>query len=196
MHYLALVFGDDDGGYGFTVRDIPGFAAHAENAGLDEALGVARRVLADHIAAMVDADLPLPEARAPEAVIADPEVQEDLGGAVATVLLPAILPAGRTLRVNITMDEHTLSLVDYTAGERKLTRSAFVAEACRRFAVGENRAAVARKADDVMRNVEARMEKTARRIEEMLHGAAGTSEAERRGRNIFAHGREARNRTR
>jgi predicted RNase H-like HicB family nuclease len=189
MHYLALVFRDDDEGYGFTVPDVPGFTAHAENAGLDKALAVARGVLADHLAAMVDADLPLPEARPPEVVIADPEVQDDLGGAVATVLLPAILPAGRTLRVNVTMDEHTLSLVDGAAGERKLTRSAFVAEACRRFAVGENRTAAPQETGTAMRNVQARVEETARRIEEMLHEATGTG-------NIFARGREARKRAR
>ncbi len=134
MHYLALVFGDDEEGYGFIIPDIPGFTAHAENASLDEALAVARRILANHVAALVDHGLAVPAARPPEEVLADPEVQEDLGGSVAQLLLPAIFPAGRTLRVNITIDEATLALADRAAGDRSLTRSAFIAEACRRFA--------------------------------------------------------------
>lgn len=137
MYFLALIFRDDEG-YGFTLPDVPGFTAYAETASLDEAIAVARGVLADHLAALVDAGLAVPDARSPEQVIADPDVQRDLGGAVATMLLPAVLPAGRTLRINITIDENMLGLIDRAAGERKLTRSAFIAEAARRFAVGED----------------------------------------------------------
>lgn len=137
MYYLALIF-RDDGGYGFTLPDVPGFTAHAPTDSLDEAVVAARGVLADHLAALVDAGLPVPDARPPEQVIADLDVQEELADAVATMLLPAVLPAGRTLRVNITLDENMLHLIDRAAGERKLTRSAFIAEAARRFAVGED----------------------------------------------------------
>jgi predicted RNase H-like HicB family nuclease len=171
MHYLALVFRDDVQGYGFTVPDIPGFTAHAENAGLDAALAVARRTLADHLAALVDAGLPIPEARAPEDVIEDPEVQEDLGGAVASILLPAILPAGRTLRINITIDEATLALIDRAAADRNLTRSAFMAEASRRFA--DPSAAVETKRQRKPGLV-AQLEQTQREIQDALDEAAGT----------------------
>jgi predicted RNase H-like HicB family nuclease len=136
MHYLALIFRDDEG-YGFTLPDVPGFTAYAPTDSLDHAVAVARGVLADHLAALVDAGHPIPSARAPEQLIADPDLREDIGGAVATMLLPAVLPAGRTLRVNITIDENMLGLIDRAASERKLTRSAFIAEAARRFAVGE-----------------------------------------------------------
>lgn len=137
MHYLALVFANDAGGYGFTVPDIPGFAADAGDAGLDEALAVARRVLAHHLAALADAGLAIPAARQPQDVVDDPQLCEDLAESVAQVLLPAILPAGRTRRINITMDENILSLIDRAADDRNLTRSAFISEAARRFATGE-----------------------------------------------------------
>lgn len=138
MHYLALVHRDESGGYGFTVPDIPGFAAHAETDELGEALAVARRVLADHLAATADAGRELPRARPPGEVIADPEFRGDLDEALATTLLPAILPSGRTLRINVTMDENTLGLVDSAARDRGLTRSAFLAEAARRFAAAHD----------------------------------------------------------
>ena len=135
MYYLALVHRDADaGGYGFTIPDIMGFTAHAETDSLDEAIAVARRVLADHIAALVDAKRPVPKARAAEVVLADPDAAEELGEAMATILLPAIHPAGRTVRINVSIDESTLALADSAAHDRNLTRSAFVAEACRRFA--------------------------------------------------------------
>lgn len=146
MYYLALIFRDDEG-YGFTVPDVPGFTAHAAKASLDEAVAVARGVLADHLASLVDAGLAVPDARAPEQVIADPDVREGLGDAVATMLLPAVLPAGRTLRINISIDENMLALIDRAAGERKLTRSAFIAEAARRFATGEDEQPGARAAE-------------------------------------------------
>jgi len=135
MYYLALVHRDPDaGGYGFTIPDITGFTAHADTDSLDEAVAVARRILADHIAALVDAKLPVPEARAAEEVLLDPDVTEELEEAMATILLPAIQPAGRTVRINISIDENTLALTDSAAHDRSLTRSAFIAEACRRFA--------------------------------------------------------------
>jgi predicted RNase H-like HicB family nuclease len=137
MHYLAFGFPNDEGGYGFTIPDIQGFTADAGEATLDQSLAVVRRVLADHIAALVDANLAVPAARRPEEVIDDPECAEARELATFFTLVPAILPAGRTLRVNITMDENVLNLVDRAAGDRNLTRSAFIAEACRRFAVGE-----------------------------------------------------------
>ncbi|HTU11190.1 MAG TPA: type II toxin-antitoxin system HicB family antitoxin [Allosphingosinicella sp.] len=137
MYYLAFGFPNDEGGYGFTIPDIDGFTADAGEATLDESLAVARRVLADHIAALVDAGLPVPPARPPEEVIDDPDFAEDRETATFATLIPAILPGGRTLRVNITMDENVLNLVDRAAGDRNLTRSAFIAEASRRFALGE-----------------------------------------------------------
>jgi hypothetical protein len=114
-----------------------GFTAHAQTDSLDEAIAVARRVLADHITALVDAKLPVPDARAAEAVLADPEVAEEIDEAMATILLPALHPAGRTVRINISIDENTLAMADSAAQDRKLTRSAFIAEACRRFAADD-----------------------------------------------------------
>jgi hypothetical protein len=47
------------------------------------------------------------------------------------VLIPAILPAGRTVRVTLSLDEHALAEIDGKAEARKLTRSAFLVAAAR-----------------------------------------------------------------
>lgn len=133
MYYLAFVF-TDAGGYGFTTPDVPGFAAHAQTEDFDEAVAVARRVLAGHLAAMMDAGAAMPVARSIDALRADPDLAEDFTEAATTVMLPAILPGGRTMRVNISFDENTLRLIDRAAADRALTRSAFLAEAARQLA--------------------------------------------------------------
>ena len=80
---------------------------------------------------------PFRQARRPDEVLNDPDLIQDRELADFFTILPAIAPAGRTMRINVTIDEATLALADRAAGDRGLTRSAFIAEACRRFAVGE-----------------------------------------------------------
>lgn len=134
MYYLAFVF-TDAGGYGFTCPDVPGFTAHADTDDFAEAVSVARTVLASHVAAMVDAGATLPPARALEALRVAPDLAEDFAEAATTVMLPAIMPAGRTTRFNVSVDEAVLTMIDRAAKERGLTRSAFLVEAARQMAV-------------------------------------------------------------
>lgn len=138
MHYLAFAYPNDEGGFGFTVPDVAGFTADGGEADLEGSLAVARRVLANHLAQLADAGLPIPEARRPDDVLNDPEWAEERELANFFTLLPAIRPGGRTVRVNISLDENVLELVDGAAADRGLTRSAFIAEASRRFVTEPN----------------------------------------------------------
>jgi predicted RNase H-like HicB family nuclease len=132
-YYVALLAGDDEG-FGFVVPDVPGFAVYAETTNIEEAIATARRVLADHLAALLDHGSPLPNARSLKDLRADPEYREDFAEADAVVMMPALVPSGRTKRVNVTIDENTLDLIDRSAADRNLTRSAFIAEAARQMA--------------------------------------------------------------
>ena len=133
MYYTAIIT-TDAGGYGFVVPDIPGFTAHAETDDIEKAAAVARGVLANHLALLIDNGAELPKARSLKELQKDASLREDFEEADAVMLLPALVPAGRTLRVNLTIDENTLDLIDRSAADRKLTRSAFIAEAARRMA--------------------------------------------------------------
>jgi predicted RNase H-like HicB family nuclease len=130
LHYLAFVFPDATG-FGFTCADIPGFAAHVETDDLDTAVEEARAVLTAHLATLIDAGGELPCARSLTTLCSDSDLADDFSEAAATILLPALVPAGRTLRVNLSFDENTLGLIDGAARVRGLTRSAFLAEAAR-----------------------------------------------------------------
>lgn len=133
MYYLTFIFPDDTG-FGFTCADVPGFTAHIETDDFDTAVTEARRVLAGHLAAMLDVGASLPPARSMQALRADPDLAEDFAEAASTIMLPAVVPAGRTRRVNLSFDENTLSLIDTSAKARGLTRSAFLAVAAREMA--------------------------------------------------------------
>ena len=133
MYYTAIIT-TDVGGYGFIVPDIPGFTAHAETDDLEKAAAIARRVLANHLAWLVDSGQELPAVRSLKELKKDRDFAEDFADAEAIILLPALIPAGRTKRVNVTLDENTLDLIDRSAADRNLTRSAFIAEAARKMA--------------------------------------------------------------
>ena len=134
MYYLAFVF-TDAGGFGFTAPDVAGFTAHADTEDFNEAVAVARAVLAGHLSVVRDAGGELPKARTLADLRADPDLAEDFAEAATTVMLPAIVTSGRTKRVNLTFDESVLELIDSAAADRSLTRSAFLAEAARRVAL-------------------------------------------------------------
>jgi predicted RNase H-like HicB family nuclease len=133
MYYTALIT-TDAGGYGFTIPDVPGFTAHAETDDIEKAAAIARRVLANHLALLLDSGEGLPLSRTLKELQRDSVLKEDFEEAEAIMLLPALVPAGRTRRVNVTIDENTLDLIDRSAADRKLTRSAFIAEAARQMA--------------------------------------------------------------
>jgi predicted RNase H-like HicB family nuclease len=133
MHYLAFVFPDVTG-FGFTCPDVPGFSAHVESDDLDIAVAEARAVLAAHLAMLIDSGVALPAPRPLASLRDDSDLADDFAEAATTILLPALIPAGRTVRVNISLDENTLSLVDDAARARGLTRSAYLAEAARAMA--------------------------------------------------------------
>lgn len=132
-YYVTLIHGEEDG-YGFTVPDVKGFAAFVETGSLEEAVAEARRVLNDHLALIIDAGFELPAASGLGALRSDPAFKDDFEDADVVMLLPALVPAGRTKRVNVTLDENVLDLIDKGAADRNLTRSAFIAEAARQLA--------------------------------------------------------------
>lgn len=134
MYYLAFVF-TDAGGFGFTAPDVDGFTAHADTENFDEAVAVARSVLAGHLSTLRDAGGELPTVRTLADLRADPDLAEDFAEAATTVMLPAIVASGRTKRVNLSFDESVLDLIDSAAADRRLTRSAFLAEAARQVAL-------------------------------------------------------------
>jgi len=123
-YYLAIV---DKGkrDYGVAFPDLPGCVGTGRT--VQAALADAEQALAMHIRGMVADGDELPEPSPPEAIKPDPEVKE-----VARAMVPVDVP-GKTVRVNISVDENLLRDIDRAANEQGYTRSGFLAAAARRL---------------------------------------------------------------
>jgi predicted RNase H-like HicB family nuclease len=115
-----------DGGLGVVFPDLPGCVTQGDTP--QDAAEMALEALTLHIESMVEDGEALPEPSPPGTVPdwVDPAETE----VVTHLLVPVELP-GRSVRVNITMDENLLQRADRAASEHGMTRSGFLAEAVR-----------------------------------------------------------------
>jgi len=130
--YIALLHKRRHKGYGVSFPDFPGCIAIGDD--LDTALREGAEALAFHVEGMRQDGQKVPRPRTLEQIR---QAREDWieweGAIVATV--PLLPPGGRSLRVQITMDERLLSKIDAVTRNR----SAFLSEAARRL-LGEESA--------------------------------------------------------
>jgi hypothetical protein len=76
---------------------------------------------------MVEDNEPLPPARSPEVIEHDPDIDE-----IARMMVRAELP-GRSIRLNISMDEGLVAAIDLAAKARSTSRSGLLADAIRQY---------------------------------------------------------------
>ncbi len=118
--------------FGISFPDFPGCVSGG--ASVEEALARGRDALAFHVAGMVEDDEALPHPRTLAELRRDPLfVAEGEGATLA--LVPIDLP-GKSVRVNISLDETLLDQIDRAARARGETRSGFLASAARRRLAG------------------------------------------------------------
>ena len=120
--YFALVHKDDDSAYGVSFPDLPGCFSAADQ--MEDVLPNACEALELWFE---DAEDVTP--RAMGAIAA--EVADDLAAGAFLLAVPRMTTAGRSVRVNLSLDRGILDAIDTAAAARKLTRSAFIAEAAR-----------------------------------------------------------------
>ena len=126
--YIAIIHKDPDSDFGVSFPDFPGcFSAGAT---VDEARDMAAEALALYVEDMEEDGEEMPEPSSLETVVADP----DNAGALAFIVVPA--PKTETVRVNVSFRASALSRIDAAARRRKLSRSAFLAEAALAHAEG------------------------------------------------------------
>lgn len=129
MRYIAFVHKEPDSVYGVSFPDLPGCISAGET--IDDAVSNAVEALAGHVR-MLEADGdPVPPPRDFDAIMADPELEEDRLGAMTTIV-PLVRDRGSTARINVSFDLGLLEAIDAAAKARKQTRSAFLASAARR----------------------------------------------------------------
>ncbi len=121
-YFYALVHKDEDSAYGVHFPDMPGcFSAAVDlNDVVPNAIEAMELWLEDQ---------PEPEASDVERI--RELAAEDLAKGAFLVLVPRMTTSGKLTRVNLSLDMGTLAAIDAAASVRKLTRSAFLAEAAR-----------------------------------------------------------------
>jgi predicted RNase H-like HicB family nuclease len=127
--YIATIH-DENGVIGISFPDFPGCVTTASD--MRSAIERGAQVKALHIDGMIEDGEPLPEPRSVERLRADePEWMDG----VLLALIPVEV-SGKALRVNISLDEGLLSLIDKAAARAGQTRSGFLASAARKRITG------------------------------------------------------------
>ncbi|SEC50497.1 Predicted nuclease of the RNAse H fold, HicB family [Rhizobiales bacterium GAS191] len=126
-HAVALILGEP-GSYVVVFPDFPGAGTGGDT--LQEAMERAADHLAVHVEGRIEAGLDMPALRSVDEIKADTDLAEDVGDAKAIALIP-IEASGKSLRVNITVDEGLLVRIDKAAARLGESRSGFLATAAR-----------------------------------------------------------------
>jgi len=122
-YVVALIQEEDEGILGISFPDFPGCASAANN--MDDVIARGAKALAAHVKSMVQSSLTFPVIR----TVDDIRRRGNLNGAVI-VAVPVELP-GKSVPLQITMDERLLVELDRAANASGTTRSGKIAEAVR-----------------------------------------------------------------
>lgn len=124
MRYPVVIHKDTDSDYGVTVPDLPGCFSAGET--LDEALNEVVEAIECHVEGLlIDGD-PIP---APKSIEYHQKNSDFEDGVWAVVAVDINKLSGKTKRVNITLPEQVLNLMDKYAAEHGESRSALITQA-------------------------------------------------------------------
>lgn len=130
MANVVMLVHEENGRFGASFPDFPGCTTVAGD--LDALLTKAADALAFHVAGLVEDGEPVPRIRSQSELWNDPEFQKERRDAAFVALLAVELP-GKTVRVNITLNESALDMIDRAAAKVGESRSGFlVASALKR----------------------------------------------------------------
>ncbi|WP_298744892.1 type II toxin-antitoxin system HicB family antitoxin [uncultured Brevundimonas sp.] len=130
--YVAIVEGDQDGGYSAFFPDLPGCVTASDT--MVELPSAARDALSLHLQGMAEDGVAFPEPTALEDIRDDPEVKE-----AGRILVDAEVE-DTPVRVNISIGAQFLKRVDVAAEACGMSRSGFLVEAARLAMEGRARA--------------------------------------------------------
>ncbi|MEO5372920.1 MAG: type II toxin-antitoxin system HicB family antitoxin [Alphaproteobacteria bacterium] len=128
LYFPAIVESGEEPGYSVFFPDLPGCTSAGDT--IELAAINAEDALRGHLALMLRDNDPIPTQRPLDQIEHDPDVTE-----VARIMVRADLP-GRSIRLNISMDDGLVEAVDREAAARGMTRSGFLADAARRALAG------------------------------------------------------------
>lgn len=124
MRYPIVIHKDPDSDYGVTVPDLPGCFSAGDT--LDEALQQAVEAIECHLEGLLMDAEPIP---LPQTVDYHQRNPDFADGVWAIVTADISKLSGKTKRVNVTLPERVLTLMDKYALEHGETRSGLIAQA-------------------------------------------------------------------
>lgn len=123
-HYMALVHKEKNSAFGVQFPDVPGCFSAADS--MDDLIANAAEALS-----LWAEDAELPPPRSIEKITASKDVATELAGGAFLVSVPYAENDTRVVTANISLERGMLKIIDEAAKRRKLTRSAFLAQAAR-----------------------------------------------------------------
>ena len=123
-HYIALVHKEKNSAFGVQFPDVPGCFSAADN--MDNLIANAAEALS-----LWAEDAELPPPRNIEKITANRDVARELAEGAFLVSVPYVENDTRVVTANISLERGMLKAIDTAAKQRKLTRSAFLAQAAR-----------------------------------------------------------------
>jgi predicted RNase H-like HicB family nuclease len=124
MRYPVVIHKDPESDYGVTVPDLPGCFSAGDT--LDEALQQVVEAIECHLEGLLLDDEPIPS---PKTVEYHQNNTDYAGGVWAFVTVDITKLSGKTRRVNITLPERVVNLMDKYATEYGESRSGFITQA-------------------------------------------------------------------
>ncbi len=124
MNYIALIHKDEKSDYGVSFPDFPGCISAGET--LEQAKTLAQEAVVNHIAILKEMHEQVQAPSTLEEIMSCPENR------MAIAFLVEV-PSHHTVRINITLPEDVLIIIDQRARRLNLSRSAFLAEAALHF---------------------------------------------------------------
>ena len=122
--WIVVIHKDPESDYGVIVPDLPGCFSAGET--MDEALKNAVEAIECHLEGMLLDGEPIPPPNAIEYHQGNPDYAEGVWALVTTDITRL---SGKTRRVNITLPERILTLMDKYATEHGETRSGLISQA-------------------------------------------------------------------
>ncbi len=129
MAQVVMVIHEHDGTFGASFPDFPGATTVADN--LDALIPKAAEMLAFHVGGLSEDAEPVPEIRTPSRLYEDAEFRASIAEPGAMLWLLEVELPGKSVRVNITLEESTLKRIDRAARAAGETRSGFLATAAK-----------------------------------------------------------------
>lgn len=133
-HYVAVIEKEPDSAFGVWFPDVEGCFSAGDT--LEEATANAAAALRQHVEAMESAGRKPPAARPVDEILRDRDVRASVKTGGVLFAVPLLADAGRTVRLNISLDKALVDQIDEAASVRGLTRSAFIAQAAREKILG------------------------------------------------------------